>query len=92
MIKTLKTLDTISQPQNVKKYYVAYLTSDIFVAGLTFALIMSIKLWSKASWDTTWNTLWLYYLVFISILVARMNKAVTEYLHARTLKENESRK
>lgn len=84
-VKVLKTLDAISQPQSVKKFYVAYLTSDIVLAGLTYAVIMWIKIWAKASWESTWNNMWLYYLLFISIIVAKLNKAVTEYLRSRTV-------
>lgn len=79
----LHTLDAISQPQNVKKFYVAYLTSDIVLAGLTYAVIMSIRLWFHIPWDSTWNSMWLYYLLFISIIVAKLNKSVGDYLKAK---------
>lgn len=75
----LHTLDAISQPQSVKRFYIAYLTSDLVLAGLTYAVIMWIKIWAKASWESTWNNMWLFYLIFISILVGRITKAVTDY-------------
>lgn len=91
-VKVLATLDAISQPQSVKKFYVAYLTSDIVLAGLTYAIIMSIRLWAHISWDSTWNSMWLYYLLFISILVAKLNKSVGDYLRSKTVENNARRK
>lgn len=76
----LKTLDAISQPQSVKRFYIAYLTSDIVLAGLTYAVIIWIRLQFHATWESTWNNLWLFYIIFISILVGRISKAVTDYV------------
>jgi predicted PurR-regulated permease PerM len=73
------TLSVISEPSKLKQWYLNYIMSDFTFASVSTAILAMIKIYFNLSWETFWEGLALWYLIYIATMVARIVKTVSEY-------------
>lgn len=77
--KTNVFLSSISEPSKLKQWYFNYIMSDFTFASLSTAILAMIKIYFNIPWDKFWEGLWLWYIIYIATMVARIVKTVSEY-------------
>ena len=72
-------ISTISEPSKLKQWYFNYIMSDFTFASLSTAILAMIKIYFNLNWTTFWEGLWLWYIIYIATMTARIVKTVSEY-------------
>jgi len=73
--KTIQKLDSFNT--KMKTWYVDFLLSQSTMAMLNVVLIMTAQFYLGWSWDKIWNSMILYYVIFINLTIS---KAVKSYI------------
>lgn len=66
--KFIKTSD------KMKDWYLNYVLSDFTFAGISTAILAMIKIYLNLNWTSFWNSMTLFYVVFISTMLSRIVK------------------
>jgi hypothetical protein len=58
----------------MKDWYLNYVLSDFTFASIATAILAMIKIYLNLNWTSFWNSMTLFYVVFISTMLSRIVK------------------
>lgn len=68
----------------LRNWYVNYVLSDFTFAAISTAMLAMIKIYLNLNWTSFWNSMVLFYVVFISTMVSRLTKVLSAYYEEKT--------
>lgn len=73
---TIKKIDNVNA--KLKNWYVDFLLSQSTMAMLNVVLILTAQFYLGWNWDTIWNTMILYYVIFINLTISKVAMTYVE--------------
>lgn len=67
-------LSRMSDPKKFRDWYIDYLLSDFTYAAFVCAVLAMIKVYFRLDWTQFWNSMILFYTVWIAVMVSKIVK------------------
>lgn len=72
--KKSRWIFSMSDPSKFKNWYLDYVLSDFTYAAFACAVLAMIKVYFKLDWTQFWNSMILFYTVWIAVMVSKIVK------------------